>query len=299
MKTWIKRGLIGLSVLVGTLLIALGALVGYGQIAFGRGHERDIYPIVADTSPEGIARGKYLVTSVSSCTGCHAEKIGGPLIGSYEKVALGPVRMTISFPNLTPDEETGLGAWSDAEIARAIREGLGREGRDLYLMPSHYLRYLSDADVAAIVGYLRSLEPVRNELPAFSANAFAKPVLAMHLLLPSAVGEPITAPVEAPAPNSQAYGEYLVTIGLCKDCHGKTLEGAQSPAADSLRAPNLTSNGDLGEWTEEQFIETLRFGKTPSGRLLDPEQMLWPLYGQMTDEDLGAIYQYLRSLPIE
>jgi len=92
MKTWIKRGLIGLSVLVGTLLIALGALVGYGQIAFGRGHERDIYPIVADTSPEGIARGKYLVTSVSSCTGCHAEKIGGPLIGSYEKVALGPVR---------------------------------------------------------------------------------------------------------------------------------------------------------------------------------------------------------------
>src|SRR5690606_9248991 len=186
MNRWVKRVLIGLGVLVGVLLIALGALVGYGEVAFGRTYERDLYPIEADTSPEGIARGEYLVKHVVACSGCHAERIGGALTGKAEQVAIGPLRMTVVYPNLTPDQETGLGSWSDAEIARAIREGLDREGQELYIMPSQHLRALSDADVAAIVGYLRTLEPVRNPLPPLTANALAKPVLAMHVLVPGA-----------------------------------------------------------------------------------------------------------------
>src|SRR5690606_11613220 len=79
MNRWVKRVLIGLGVLVGVLLIALGALVGYGEVAFGRTYERDLYPIEADTSPEGIARGEYLVKHVVACSGCHAERIGGAL----------------------------------------------------------------------------------------------------------------------------------------------------------------------------------------------------------------------------
>lgn len=299
MSKWVKRALIGLGVLVGVLLLALGALIGYGAVAYGRTHERDLYPITADTSPEGLARGEYLVENVVACSGCHSEKLGGGLIGKSEEVALGPLRMTLVYPNLTPDEETGLGAWTDAEIARAIREGLDREGRELYIMPSQHLRVLSDADVSAVVGYLRSLEPVRHALPPLSANALAKPALAMHLLVPGAVGEPITEAQVAPEPGTVAYGEYLVRLGLCRDCHGQTLQGGKIPAPDALYAPNLTSTGNPGGWTEEQFVKTLRFGVTPEGRQLDPEQMHWPLYGQMSDDDLGMILQYLQSLPSE
>lgn len=299
MNRWVKRILIGLGVVAGVLLIALGALVGYGEAAFGRTYERDLYPIEADTSPEGVARGEYLVKHVVACSGCHAERLGGPLTGRVEEVAIGPMRMTLVFPNLTPDEETGLGSWSDAEIARAIREGLDREGRELYIMPSQQLRVLSNADVAAIVGYLRTLEPVRNPLPPLSANALAKPMLAMHLMVPGTVSEPITEAQVAPEPGTVEYGEYLVWLGLCRDCHGQTLQGNKLPTPDALYAPNLTSSGNPGGWTEEQFIQTLRFGRTPEGRLLDPEQMHWPLYGQMSDDDLGAILQYLQSLPAE
>lgn len=297
MNKWLKHGLLVVGVLAGVLVLAVGAALAYGQLTFGRTIERDLYPIEADTSPEGIARGEYLVERVIACSGCHSEHDGGVLSGTYENVSLGPIRGTISFSNLTPDVETGLGAWSDAEIARAIREGIGRDGRELYIMPSQMFHEMSDADVAAIVGYLRSLEPVRNELPAMSGNIFGKAALALHLLTPGAVGEPITAPRVAPEPGTLAYGEYLVTIGLCQDCHGENLHGGKSPAADALPAPDLTSSGHPGAWTEAQFIDTLRFGTTPEGRLLDPEQMHWPLYGQMTDEDLSTIFLYLRSLP--
>ena len=116
---------------------------------------------------------------------------------------------------------------------------------------------------------------------------------------PGAVGEPITEAQIVPEPDTVEYGEYLVRLGLCRDCHGQTLQGDKSPAPDALYAPNLTSSGNPGGWTEEQFIQTLRFGRTPEGRLLDPEQMHWPLYGQMSDDDLGAILQYLQSLPAE
>ena len=272
MNRWVKRILIGLGVVAGVLLIALGALVGYGEAAFGRTYERDLYPIEADTSPEGVARGEYLVKHVVACSGCHAERLGGPLTGRVEEVAIGPMRMTLVFPNLTPDEETGLGSWSDAEIARAIREGLDREGRELYIMPSQQLRVLSNADVAAIVGYLRTLEPVRNPLPPLSANALAKPMLAMHLMVPGAVSEPITEAQVAPEPSTVEYGEYLVWLGLrtlapVTQQVGVPRGQREHPAARRAAAGDLAHHADEVAQAQPVAAEAARLERAVQTRL--------------------------------
>lgn len=292
--------------LIGLLLLVFIGLVIYGQVNFKRTYaDHPLYPITADTSPEGIARGEYLVRSVNGCAGCHhgplaeGEEIDldGPLSGHAEAIGDGPMQATFAPRNLTPDMETGLGSWSDAEIARAIREGLDKNGVALIIMPSYAYRHLSDADVAAIVGYLRSLEPVNNEVPPFDGNFFAKILSAMGAFGPANPTEPITEAQVAPEPGTAAYGEYLVNIGDCRACHQPNLAGGTGGEPGAALAPNLTPAGDLGNWSVEDFMTTLRTGTTPEGRQLDPEQMPWPVYGRMTDEDLADIFSYLQSLP--
>ncbi|NLX08248.1 MAG: cytochrome c [Chloroflexi bacterium] len=289
---------IGLGVLVGLLLLALAGVLGYGEIAYGRTHDRPIYPITADTSPEGIAHGEYLVRAVMACADCHAPEGSSEMIGTSEQLSVGPIRATLVFPNLTPDEETGLGAWTDAEIARAIREGLSPDGRELRIMPSSNFHRLSDADTAAIIGYLRSQEPVRSELPERSANAFAKAMFVLPLGLPEAYGPAITQPQNAPEPGTLEYGAYLTSLAGCRDCHKSDFSGGRLPFSESdvPPAPNLTSGGSLGDWSEADFVKTLHTGIRPDGSILT-EDMPWRVYTRMTDDDLGAIYQYLMSLP--
>lgn len=292
--------------LVGLLLLLFIGLVIYGQVNFKRTvADHPLYEIAADTSPEGVARGEYLVRSVLGCVDCHhgplaeGEEIDreGPLSGHTEEIADGPLQATFAPPNLTPDEATGLGSWNDAQIARAIREGLDKDGVALIIMPSAAYHNLSDADVAAVVGYLRSQEPVSNEVPPFDANFFGKILVAVGAFGPANPTEPITEPQVAAEAGTADFGSYLVSIAGCRDCHGAELAGGAGGAPGSAPAPNLTPAGDLANWSEEDFINTLRTGTTPEGRQLDAEQMPWEVYGRMSDEDLTDIFHYLQSLP--
>jgi hypothetical protein len=158
---------------------------------------------------------------------------------------------------------------------------------------------LSDADVAGIVAFLRNLEPVHNEIPAVQGNAVAKSMNAMGMFGPASVTEPITEPRVAPQPGTTEYGEYLVALGDCRGCHAQNLGGGAIPFAEpgTPEAANLTTGGDLGSWSEADFITALRNGMTPDGQLVDPEAMPWPVYGNMTDEDLTDIFHYLQSQP--
>lgn len=282
------------------LLVAVG-LLAYGQLSWKPKVSREPVAMTADTSAEGTARGEYLVTSVMGCADCHSSAPGErDLAGRYEAIEQGPMRVGFATPNLTPDEQTGLGAWTDAEIARAIREGISRDGRALVVMPSFNYHALSDVDTAAIIGYLRSIEAVENEIPPFEASALAKTAYALGMLGPKSVSEPITDAQTIPVITSPEYGAYLTSLAGCRDCHGMDFTGNAIPLTEpgTPYAPNLTSAGMLGRWTEEEFIATLRTGTTPNGRTLD-EMMPWRVYGQMSDGDLGAIYRYLVSLPIE
>ncbi|MGE5224027.1 MAG: c-type cytochrome [Omnitrophica WOR_2 bacterium] len=290
---WIGIILGGLVILV--LLLAAG-LVIYGQVSFKRAYSnRPLYQITADASPAGLARGKYLMENVTSCTGaCHSE--GGKPFGGYsEAFSQGPISVQFNVPNLTPDKETGLGSWSDAEIARAIREGIDKDGRGLVVMPAFHYHALSDADVAAMIGYLRQVQPVRNQVPSFQANAVAKIMLAMGMFGPKSVGAPITSAQQSPPVGTPEYGSYMVTISGCNGCHGESLSGNKGGLGRDP-APNLTPGGELAKWSEADFITALRTGNTPSGIQLS-ENMPWKEYGQMTDEDLKAIFLYLKSLP--
>jgi mono/diheme cytochrome c family protein len=281
--------------LLALLLVLVIGVLAYGQLSFKRTiANRPLYQITADTSPEGIERGKYLAESVMSCdTACHTNK-GTPFIGMTEEINEGPISGVFAVPNLTPDNETGLGSWSDAEIARAIREGVDKDGLPLVIMPASNFHAMSDADVAALIGYLRSLDPVKNEIPPIQLNAIAKAMLALGMFGPNPVSKPITQVQQAPQAGTAEYGAYLVALGMCRDCHGKEMNGSTSGPAGF--APNLTPGGELASWSEADFITAIYSGVTPSGKLLS-EEMPWKAYGKMTDDDLKAIWLYLYSLP--
>jgi mono/diheme cytochrome c family protein len=289
---WIGIVLGGLLALI--LVLAIALLV-YGQLSFKRTiANRPLYQISADTSPEGLTRGKYLSESVMSCnTACHTGN-ETPFIGVAEEIHEGPISGVFAVPNLTSDNETGLGTWTDAEIARAIREGIDKNGKSLVIMPSSNFHNMSDADVAALVGYLRNLEPAKNEVPPLQLNAIAKVLLAVGMFGPSPVGEPITQAQQTPPAGTAEYGAYLVSLGMCRDCHGKDLNGGTSGPAGF--APNLTPGGELASWDETDFLTAIHSGVTPSDKVLS-EEMPWKAYGKMTDEDLTAIWLYLKSLP--
>ncbi len=187
----------------------------------------------------------------------------------------------------------GIGDYSAADWERAIRHGIAKDGRPLVFMPSEAYTVLSDAELAAVVGYLRTRPPVDREMPPPRVGPIAR---ALYLggnfpLLPVKVIDH-DATRRAPVPGiSVEYGEYLATVGGCRSCHGSDLAGTGDPAA-----PDLTRSR-LAAWTEADFFRSLRQGQRPDGSVIDPEKMPWLRSGQMTDDEIRAVWLYIRSLP--
>lgn len=285
-----------LAVVVGVVIVAAAGLAIYGSVKFKPTYaDRPLYPITADASPERIARGKYLMEEAILCTeACHSE-FGKTLAGGAENINEGPVSFVFAASNITPEQNTGLGSWSDAEIARAIREGIDQDGVGLVIMPSYNYRALSDEDVAAVVGYLRDFEPVVNEVPAVDGNLVAKILLALGMFGPDPVGDPITEKQATPQQGTMENGAYMVSLGDCSACHKANLAGGVLPFSSPTDAPaaNLTPGGELAFWTAEDFIQAVREGVHPGGRTFADGM---PRYGT-TDEDLTDIFNYLMSLP--
>jgi mono/diheme cytochrome c family protein len=207
-------------------------------------------------------------------------------------------------PNLTPDRDTGAGAWSDDAIARAVREGIAHDGRALFpLMPYGNYQQMSDEDLASVIVYLRSLKPIRRELPQ-STLPFP-----LSRLINNAP-QPLTAPVHSPDLSDQVTrGRYLVTMASCTDCHtpmdgrGQPIAGMAFGGGNTLQyegrrsaaSANLTpSPNGIPYYTEALFVETIRTGRVRERALSD--LMPWSFYRNMTDDDLKAIFSYLKTL---
>jgi mono/diheme cytochrome c family protein len=211
-----------------------------------------------------------------------------------------PILARLCSANLTTGEGGVAGDYTDAELVRAIRQGIGADGKSLWLMPSQEFNHWSDADVGAVVAYLRQIPQVDNRQPENSGGPLGRilflagmlPLLPAELLDQEAVREP--AP---PVGISSEYGAYLGKS--CTGCHGEDLAGGPIPGAPpgSTIAANLTPAGNLADWDQDEFIATIRTGATPDGRRLDPEWMPWPTLGRMTDDELLAIWLYLQSVP--
>jgi mono/diheme cytochrome c family protein len=169
-------------------------------------------------------------------------------------------------------------------------------------MPARAFYYLSDEDLGALIAYLKSLPPVDNELPGTNPLPVGRVMLALGQLPPEATVPDVTVidhygprPV-APKPGvTVEYGKYLAST--CTLCHGSNLNGQTiSEGGPDYLAPNLTPGGEVAFWSEADFIATLRTGVTPSGHPLK-DIMPWKYFGQMTDEELSAVWMYLQSLP--
>ena len=207
--------------------------------------------------------------------------------------------------NITPDPETGIGGWSAAEIAIAIREGKRPNGSTVGPpMPFAHYRKISDADAAAMAVYLKSVPPVRN---AVERSSYRNPV-------PANWGPPVSGVVPPPPDNAVARGAYLSEVGHCMDCHtpnraggggrdwsrigagGRPVVGLAGPVV----AANITPQADrgIGLWTDEQIIRAITQGVSVDGRRLSPP-MPFDHYAQMTQRDLADLVAYLRSLPAQ
>jgi mono/diheme cytochrome c family protein len=244
-----------------------------------------------------IERGRHLGEAIAQCGFCHGDDLSG------KPLADDPWIGSLWGPNLTSGRGGLPRDYSDEDLARAIRNGVTRSGRSLRLMPSDQLRALSDADLAALIAWVRSLPSVDATAPESRAGPATRIALVAGLAPELLVAERIdhnAPPSPAPEPAATAkYGAYLVQVGICRVCHHDGLEGGLHPLALPGEPPpsDLTSSGPLGRWSESEFLSTMRSGRTPEGRLLDAAFMPWPRYAQMSDTELRAIFAYLETVP--
>ncbi|MCP9236194.1 c-type cytochrome [Lewinella sp. JB7] len=301
----------------GILLIA-GAVVLYVKTALP-----DVGPppeITLDRSPANVERGKYLANHVMACTDCHSQRdwtqYSAPVIphsvgmgGEVFSHEIGlPGRYVAS--NLTP---ANLGSWTDGEIFRAVTSGVGEGGRALFpIMPYMSFGKLDREDILSIIAYLRSLEPIEHVTEPSRSD------FPMNLIVNTIPTEPQFS--TRPHPSDQvAYGEYLVTAASCIDCHtrqeggefvGKPFSGGFKfplPNNTTVVSANITPHETgIGSWTADQFVARFKQYQdtgyvSPVIADGDPQTVMpWVMFSGMREEDLRAIYAYLRTLePVE
>ncbi len=257
-----------------------------------------------------IERGKYLAFGPAHCSGCHSPAENQEKINSGEHLPL-QGGLTFNLPigklyskNITPDDETGIGKLPDSVIARSLRYGVARDGRALFdFMPFHNL---SDEDLVAVLSFLRSQTPVKNKVKDNELNFIGKAVKAFLIKPVGPDGEVVKT---ITPDTTAAYGKYLTHyVANCRGCHtNRSLMtgeytgpffagGLKFEAADGSYCvtPNLTPDKETGKitgWSAQQFIDRFRLKK-----IIAASDMPWDQFRNMSDNDLKAIYQYLKSL---
>jgi mono/diheme cytochrome c family protein len=309
----VLRILAGLVVLVG---------VGVAWLALRSPAQRPPSTEKVDATPARLARGEYLVVHVADCVGCHSDfhadrfalpiKKGTEGQGGYPFDARLGVPGLVQAQNITQDKEHGLGDWTDGEILRAIREGVDRKGAALFpMMPYEYFREMSDEDSRSVVAYLRTLPAIPH---AVAPRHLDFPVNLMIKFAPRPVDGSVPEPNRS---DPLAYGKYLVTVAGCRECHtphddkGQRVRGQEFSGGWVMPGPwgrvvtaNITPDPDnyMGRASRDEFI-----GRFKSFEGLDGENapvapsgkntvMPWARFAGMTPEDLGAIYDYLKTL---
>jgi mono/diheme cytochrome c family protein len=269
----------------------------------------------AAMAQSAVERGDYLVNTIMACGNCHTPRDdkGKPIADRAFSGSL-----TITTPafiatasNITPDVETGLGSWSDAEIKRALVEGIRPDHGHLAgvplaaVMPANFYRALLPEDLDAVIAYLHTVKPVRNQVtePQYKAPVHRDPYPAAEAGFSK---DMLSDPVRR--------GAYLVTIGHCMECHsawsrgvsdfkgglgrgGRAFPGAEGDGTPSIAA-NITSDptAGIGAWTDQEIARAIREGVARDGHALKPP-MAYRYYAGLKVTDLVDIIAYLRTVP--
>jgi mono/diheme cytochrome c family protein len=305
----------GKVLLVGGLLLlvilAIAITLSIGWRPFIGPKARPLTSQKFEATPQRLERGRYIFNAMSACVDCHSEHdmkapdhpVQAGMEGAGEIMPFDDLPGRIVASNLTSDVATGAGSWSDDQIARAIREGIGHDGRALFpMMPYEHYRSMSDEDLASVVVYIRSLPPVKHELPKTEV------IFPVKYLI-RGVPQPVKAPVNAPDPKDRvAWGAYMVSMGGCVDCHtpmqrGEPIKGMEFAGGQkftggwgsSVVSANITPDASgISYYDDDLFVKALRTGYV-GARKLDP---LMPAaqYSGQTDDDLKAIFAYLKTV---
>jgi len=298
---YVKVGLVG--------LVSVALVAGY--FVLRPPHSAPPRELRVLMTPEAIARGNFVYNVVGDCDSCHGErdfsKFGAPVLRSGAGFLFPPelgLPGKVVASNITMDVETGIGAWTDGEKLRAIREGIGRDGRALFpMMPYESFRHMSDPDAEALVAYLNTLPAVASKRPPTELD------FPVSILIKSAP-QPVTGTVTAPPD----LGEYLVTLGGCMKCHshedrGAIVAGTEyaggrvfAIGAHKVVSANITPDPEtgIGRWTEAAFVKRFHDYREyeatplPAATQKNFTLMPWLNFSKYSPEELGAIYRYLR-----
>jgi len=283
-----------LGVLVG-LLIALAIFIYWSSNRrLSRVYAFTPAPITLPTSAEALARGKHLVET-RGCTTCHGDDFGGA------KVIDDPAMGVMYGPNLTSGEGGVTSNYQTVDWIRSIQHGINPKGRALILMPSEDFVHFTEDDLGAIIAYVKSMPPVaRATVPVRPGPVARALIVAGKFKLGADVVDHSAVHFDAVTPAvSVEYGRYVAVS--CVGCHNPNFSGgkiAKGPP-DWPPAANLTpiDTGHLKNWSEADFLRTLRTHTTPEGHKLSP--VMPEVFGQMSDTELKALFAFLRSLPPE
>jgi mono/diheme cytochrome c family protein len=276
--------------------------------------------IQIEITEERVEHGKYLANHVMLCMDCHAVRDFSLFAGPPEPGSLGGggevFSQEMGLPgyfvskNLTP---SALGDWTDGEIYRAITSGVSRDGSALFpLMPYNHYSQLAEEDIYAVIAYLRTVDPIEREIPPAQLD------FPVNILINTM---PVKAnPQPKPSPEDVVnYGRYMTTAAACTDCHTRMEQGSfvgepfaggneyPMPDGSVVRSANITPHETgIGSWSKEEFISRFKVyadsSYTPHHVMPGQFQtyMPWLMYAGMTEEDLSAIYEYLRTIePVE
>lgn len=293
-------------------IILLGLIAGIVTVTYFSQHkkyEAPIPDIKASTDPEVIAWGKHLVLGPAHCVDCHstAKNVDSLIKLGQEPVLSGGKVFDLPFGkfytrNLTPDKETGIGNYTDGEIARVLRYSIKKNGESV--LPFMPFQNMNDEDLVAVISYLRSTKPVSNPVPQHDYNAMGYLIKAF-LIKP--VGPTERTQVGMVHDSSAEYGKHLVmAVANCNECHtkrngigdfvGEPLAGGtefEDDKGGKIYSPNLTPDPSsrIFGWSQQAFINRFRMG-----RVLSYSHMPWESFGRMTDDELKAIYNYLQTV---
>jgi mono/diheme cytochrome c family protein len=295
-----KRILKWTGIVLSLLIIALVLTVALRQ---NLKYDRPYPAITASRDSAVIARGKNIIFSTGHCMDCHSKRNNDSLMNAGAEIPLtGGVMFDLPVGkiysrNITPDVETGIGKFSDGEIARALRYGVHPDGTAVFdFMAFHNT---SDEDLTAIISYLRAQKPVHNEVPKHSLNVLGMIVKAFMVVPVGPTGE-VAKSVKRDS--TAAYGKYIAHyLANCNGCHTeRNLAGeftgesfAGGGEIDGYYPPNLTTSTEsrINGWSQQDFINRFRMG-----RVIPKSPMPWNSFKRMTDDELKAVYKYLKTI---
>jgi cytochrome c553 len=290
-----KRALKWLGYIVGVLvlLIAIGVGTVYAITSnrLGKTYPTTVENVAIPGDPASIERGRHLVTAVGKCQDCHGADFTGL------RMMDASIFMKLTAPNLTAGKG-GIGStYTDADYVRAIRYGVGRDGKALVFMPSEAYTSFSDTDLGSIIAYLKSLPPKDATVERVkSVGPIARMIYLTSgfPLIPAELVDRNKSRAPVPEGVTVEYGKYLSESGGCTSCHLPTLAGGVE--MNGVVTANLTPGGPLKSWTEGDFFKAIRTGTRPDGTKIS-EEMPWKSMATMTDDELRATWLYLRSVP--